>query len=345
MSPTFPTTTFGRKVFHVKHSTQTVLASLAGYVVGLAAAILLFPAPASAQTTPTWQRIGQEGQLITLTQPQHIRYGANSAWRELDLPAGARMCNNDLIGDPAPGATKYCEQLVSLTAPPPPESPPPSTTPPPVDSTPVATQLYPCFPNEASAKNAALSTQPATTLGWLLDSNASFVATWYCQTAEGVFPQALTGFKRETISFEALALFLAGTPEQKQAIYAASTLTNCRNSIVGECASYAALKTIADAQLAATKPGATPAPPAAPTLKVAVNGTSPDRPVKNFNQDGTVGADVKGERARVGDTCNCATNLAKVGTTTYCSVSGLVNNASTLTPKGALPGNRGAVCK
>ena len=60
---------------------------------------------ASAQCS--WNVVAIEGQTLSLSGTQVVRYGTNDSFVEQSVPAGTK-CSNAVFGDPAPGAHKLC---------------------------------------------------------------------------------------------------------------------------------------------------------------------------------------------------------------------------------------------
>lgn len=91
------------------------------------------PAPAPAPTpAPTWSKCADEWQTCSFSGTQQVRYGLNGTWATRTA-TGSIGCNNDVFGDPLPGADKICE-VASAPAPSPAPAPAPSPSPTPAPS-------------------------------------------------------------------------------------------------------------------------------------------------------------------------------------------------------------------
>jgi hypothetical protein len=70
------------------------------------AALLLFSAPASAQTSE-WTVCASEGEVCAFSGTQQVRYGENGSYVYRTFSDGI-FCSNIVFGDPAAGAVKRC---------------------------------------------------------------------------------------------------------------------------------------------------------------------------------------------------------------------------------------------
>lgn len=80
-----------------------------------------------------WVKCADEGGTCTFSGTTQVRYGLNGAFFTRTA-TGSIGCNNEVFGDPLPGADKVCE-YVTITSEPPPTEPPPSEPPPPSGAT------------------------------------------------------------------------------------------------------------------------------------------------------------------------------------------------------------------
>ncbi len=93
--------------------------------------------PEELDPTATWTRIASEKTTFTVSGTQTVRYGAGSRWVQKSVTSSG-WCGNWFFGsDPAPGAVKSCEVLVSGTSNPTPA--PTEPTPAPSNPTPAPT--------------------------------------------------------------------------------------------------------------------------------------------------------------------------------------------------------------
>ncbi|MGB7479554.1 MAG: CBM35 domain-containing protein [Burkholderiaceae bacterium] len=79
-------------------------------------------AAGSGGTTPppsgTWTQCAVEWQVCSFSGTAQVRYGANGTY-VTKTATGSIGCNNEVFGDPLPGADKVCEYMSDTTTPPP----------------------------------------------------------------------------------------------------------------------------------------------------------------------------------------------------------------------------------
>lgn len=71
-----------------------------------------------------WIKCADEWGTCVVTGTAQVRYGLNGAFITRTA-TGSSGCNNEVFGDPLPGADKVCEYATITSEPPPPELPPP----------------------------------------------------------------------------------------------------------------------------------------------------------------------------------------------------------------------------
>ena len=320
----------------------------------IAIMLAILPAVAFSQTT-TYVRIGGEWGTFTLTEAKRVRYGTDipatctdnasgmpaGCWIENLLQAGTHPCGPASFGnrDPARGVIKQCERIDTTAAVEPPVTQPPLPTAIPVPA---------CHVGEQEAREMKFTKEPAGDLAFMLApmDTANFILTWACEYSGMLYPHGLAGFKSDMKHFVGLTSWITATREEKNAIWQRAVKCNTLMT-TAECEPYRVLDAKLKAQMGVVRAVTVPTP--APAWKVAPNGTSPSRPVYPFVQTATGGVGIgpvapNTMRVAVGQPCNCVANMVKAGTTTYCSVAGLDNHASTLVPKAKLS-NVGAICK
>jgi len=87
------------------------------------------PAPAPAPTpAPSWTKCADEWGTCTFTGTTQVRYGLNGTWVTRTATSSIG-CNNDVFGDPLPGADKICEYASTSPSPSPAPAPAPSPSP------------------------------------------------------------------------------------------------------------------------------------------------------------------------------------------------------------------------
>lgn len=80
-----------------------------------------------------WIKCADEWGTCVVTGTAQVRYGLNGAFITRTA-TGSIGCNNDVFGDPLPGADKVCEYATITSEPPPPDIPPPPPPPDPVST-------------------------------------------------------------------------------------------------------------------------------------------------------------------------------------------------------------------
>jgi hypothetical protein len=68
--------------------------------------------------TSSWVKIAEEYQAFTVQGTQTVRYGLDTRWVQKSVTTSGQCTNAFFGSDPAPGADKVCQQLVSDTPPP-----------------------------------------------------------------------------------------------------------------------------------------------------------------------------------------------------------------------------------
>ncbi|HEY0844774.1 MAG TPA: polysaccharide deacetylase family protein [Noviherbaspirillum sp.] len=87
------------------------------------------PAPSPAPTpAPSWSKCADEWQTCSFSGTRQVRYGLNGTWATRTA-TGSINCNNNVFGDPLPGADKICEVETSTPAPAPSPAPAPAPAP------------------------------------------------------------------------------------------------------------------------------------------------------------------------------------------------------------------------
>lgn len=192
-----------------------------------------------------------------------------------------------------------------------------------------------CYPNQTSAANFSLTTQPENPVVWLsIEGNrASFIVTLFCDAKYRWQAYYFYGYRSDLVPTWQTILGQVPSMSQSQmdALWTANVTTPDQT-----------LEVLAKRQIDATRP---------PEIvwRVRANGTQTSRPVFPVRSDGTRNATaINGERVAVGAQCSCRklvieepVNGAATGNS-YCSVEGQQSASKVMARLGA---NRLAWCE
>ena len=276
------------------------------------AALLLASLAAQAET---WYRMATENQApVKVLQDGIVRYraGDSSAFADKFYKAGQMLeCNNATFGDPVVGSGKECVSTnpLLLTAP--------------------KVADYQCMPTSLKASNFVVTLHPADGF-WTAPPAAAYgISSWWCASKYGYTAQKGIWFRDElpgaSLVYDLLNFKTMTDADQRAKLNAFTTCSVVGEEFSGNCDRYKPLRAEAIAQVQAN------APTVWPVWIVAKNGTTPSRPVYMTAAGIRKTAAVASTRVAVGATCGCTTYAIEEGASSYCSVSGLENQATTAT--------------
>jgi hypothetical protein len=199
----------------------------------------------------------------------------------------------------------------------------------------------PCYPWDSSAKALQLSTVPEAKFDWMAadPAEASYTVTWFCDIKYQWKAVGFVGWKAELIP-DWFATAVSFRKADKTTLDTAwNQYIKCPDVTLTtpECLPYARLNQIIQRQYAATRP--------LPIVwQVKDNPTATTRPVFPVSATGTRTTVATGERVSdVATVCDCVTKAIEETGGTYCSVSGLRNQASP-DPAAVIAPDRVALC-